>query len=318
MKIGLIDVDGHNFPNLPLMKLSEYHKAKGDSVEWWCGLCTYDIVYKSKVFTFTPDIEYEPRADLVVEGGTGYDIKNKFPTEIENMMPDYSLYPKYQEAYGFLTRGCPRNCKFCCVTQKEGRCSKQVADLRDFWNGQRTVKLCDPNILACRDHELLLKQLSESGAWVDFTQGLDIRLMTDASIDLLNKIKVKMFHFAWDNPENNLIPQFQLFKSKSKVQDYRKLTVYVLTNFGSTHEEDLYRVYHLREMGYDPYIMIFDKGKYINPKTRKLRPLTDLQKIFTFEQIEHFKLCWALSRWVNNRPIFESCNRFEDYNPKAG
>lgn len=64
-KIGLIDVDGHNFPNLPLMKLSAWHKANGDHVEWYSpmfsGHC--DRVYMSKVFTFTPDYEYFVDAD---------------------------------------------------------------------------------------------------------------------------------------------------------------------------------------------------------------------------------------------------------------
>lgn len=60
MKIGLIDVDGHNFPNLALMRISSYHKAKGDEVEWWAGdLFWYDIVYMSKIFSFSPDV-YEP------------------------------------------------------------------------------------------------------------------------------------------------------------------------------------------------------------------------------------------------------------------
>ena len=76
MKIGLIDVDGHNYPNLPLMKLSAYHKAKGDSVEWYQPMLSghMDIVYMSKVFSFTPDYEYFVDADIVVKGGTGYAI----------------------------------------------------------------------------------------------------------------------------------------------------------------------------------------------------------------------------------------------------
>ena len=58
LKIGLIDVDGHNYPNLALMKISAWHKAHGDTVEWWWGFGHYDRVYMSKVFdeTYTPDI----------------------------------------------------------------------------------------------------------------------------------------------------------------------------------------------------------------------------------------------------------------------
>jgi len=123
MKIGLVDVDGHNFPNLPLMKLSAYHKRRGDDVEFWEKKSEYDICYKSKVFDFTPEIKDQIKADQIISGGTGYSLKTILPPEVENIMPDYGLYPQYSEAYGFLTRGCPRNCKFCIVTQKaEVRC----------------------------------------------------------------------------------------------------------------------------------------------------------------------------------------------------
>lgn len=62
MRIGLIDVDGHNFPNLPLMKLSAWHKQQGDTVEWYDPLLAwkkpYDLAYMSKIFSFTPDYEH--------------------------------------------------------------------------------------------------------------------------------------------------------------------------------------------------------------------------------------------------------------------
>ena len=77
MKIGLIDVDGHNFPNLALMRISAYHKAQGDMVEWWLGdLFHYEIVYMSKVFSdaYSPDIQEPMNADKVIKGGTGYCI----------------------------------------------------------------------------------------------------------------------------------------------------------------------------------------------------------------------------------------------------
>lgn len=94
MKIGLIDVDSHNFPNLALMKISGYHKAKGDHVEWWNGFQKYDIVYKSKVFdeTYSHDMDYVIQADKIIKGGTGYGLHNKLPDEIEHHFPDYNLY----------------------------------------------------------------------------------------------------------------------------------------------------------------------------------------------------------------------------------
>ena len=165
MKIGLIDVDGHNFPNIPLMKISAWHKQNGDSVEWYNPMFSghMDKVYLSKVFSFTPDYQYFIDADEVVRGGTGYCIstvngkevfdeeKNiELPPEVEHIYPDYSLYGITDTAYGFLTRGCPRGCEFCHVKCKEGRKSVKVADLSEFWRGQKNIVLCDPNILACR------------------------------------------------------------------------------------------------------------------------------------------------------------------------
>lgn len=136
MKIGLIDVDSHNFPNLPLMKISAYHKAKGDQVEW-CNLFEhYDRVYMSRVFDdmYTEDFNTVINADEIIKGGTGYDLKNKLPDEIEHIYPDYSLYPELTKgtAFGFLTRGCPNNCPFCIVSKKEGLRSYKVADLSEF------------------------------------------------------------------------------------------------------------------------------------------------------------------------------------------
>jgi hypothetical protein len=290
MKIGLIDVDGHNFPNIPLMKLSAYHKNKGDTVDWWFGLESYGIVYKSKVFTFTPDIQYMPLADQVIEGGTGYGLKNALPHDIEHLQPDYSLYPQYDAAYGFLTRGCPRKCKFCIVSEKEGCISRRVADLSEFYNGKKVIKLLDANLLACAEREIVLKQLIEAGAHVDFTQGLDIRLIDKDVIQLLNKIKTKVIHFAWDNPNEDLTAQFEVFCKHSNIKDRRKKSVYVLVNYNSTHKEDLHRIYTLRDLGYWPYVMIYDKPN-APIETRRVQ------------------------RWVNNRFIFEAEKDFTKYKP---
>ena len=256
MKIGLIDVDGHNFPNLPLMKISAFYKGHGDTAEFYDpleGQCApYDKVYISKVFTFTADYQYPIYADEIISGGTGYDISEKLPPDMESVMPDYSLYPRYSEAYGFLTRGCPRQCKFCIVGQKEGVVSRKVSDLSGFWNGQKSIKLLDPNLLACRDRISLLEQLIDSQSWIDFTQGLDIRLMTEEITDLIMKCKKKMIHFAWDSEKDSALicEKLRAFKKQTGI-DRRKAGVYVLTNFNTSFAFDLYRVYEIRSMGFD-------------------------------------------------------------------
>ena len=293
MRIGLIDVDGHNFPNLALMKISAYHKALGDDVEWCYPMFEYDIVYQSKVFgdTYSKDINWMPQAKKVIKGGTGYGMDNVLPDEIEHIYPDYSLYPDLTKdtAYGFLTRGCPRGCEFCIVAEKEGRRSHKVADLSEFWNGQKYIKLLDPNILACKEHPDLLKQLIDSKAYVDFNQGVDIRLTNEENIRLLNQVKFKEIHFAWDNAKDDLRHYFSEYARLSARKPHGTYgMVYVLVNFNSDMEENLYRIYTLREMGYNPYVMVFDK-----PNAPKA--IRDLQ------------------RWCNNKWIFKSCPDFKDY-----
>lgn len=289
MKIGLIDVDSHNFPNLALMKISEFHKAKGDYVERVFMNTQYDKVYMSKVFDFTPEYEYPVYSDQIEKGGRAYDKKKVLPQEIESMYPDYSLYNIKNTAYGYLTRGCPRACGFCDVVNIEGKKSYKVADLSQFWKGEKEIVLLDPNLLASPDRIDLLKQLADSKARVDFCGGLDIRFITDEIIDLIKKIRINIIHFAWDqmNDSETMIKHFQNFKLKTGM-DRRKLCVYVLVNFNTTHEEDLYRIYKLREIGYDPYVMMYDK-KTTNKETRQM------------------------ARWVNNKIIFGSCAKFEDY-----
>lgn len=293
LKIGLLDVDSHNWPNLPLMKLSAHHRARGDLVEWWNPASRYDRVYKSRVFTdtYSKDSITVANAGEVILGGTGYGIQQNLPDEVEHTRPDYTLYPQFAgTAYGFLSRGCPRNCGFCIVSGKEGRKSTKTADLSEFWNGQREIKLLDANLLACPDHEGLLIQLAESRVWVDFTQGLDIRLITPDNAALLNRVRVKTVHFAWDNPDDDLIPYFRRFLELSRIKDHRKRRVYVLANYGSTHEQDLYRVETLRELGYDPYLMVYN------------RPSAP-------------RITRQLQRYVNNKRIFHTVPHFADYVP---
>lgn len=305
MKVGLIDVDGHNFPNLALMRISAYHKKNGDDVDWWWSEFEYyDKVYMSKVFSdsYSKDHHTPMNVGEVVKGGTGYCISLKdgkeyfdksknisLPKEIEKMFPDYSIYPQFDFAVSMTSRGCPRGCSFCHVQAKEGGCSVKVADVSSFWNGQKRIKVLDPNITACKDKRELFDQYKQTNAKIDFTQGLDIRCLNDQDLQDLNEMKLENVHFAWDNPKDDLKAKFENYAKNAKHKPHGSYgTVYCLTNYNSSMDENLYRIYTLRDLGYDPYVMIYNK-----PNSSK--EIRDLQ------------------RWCNNKFIFNKCRKFEDY-----
>lgn len=309
MKVGLIDVDGHNFPSLALMKISAYHKNRGDQVEFAFPMYRYDKVYVSKVFgdEYSKMPPLYIQADEIVYGGTGFAITvengkevyhkcndKPLPPEIEHIYPDYTLYPNLTKdtAYGFLTRGCPNNCGFCIVSQKECARSVKVADLSEFWRGQRHIKLLDPNLLACKDRADLLRQLIDSRARVDFTQGLDARFVTEEAAGLLKQVRIDKVHFAFDYMKNEkaIIKGLQTYKRVCGTRENNAI-VYMLTNYDTTIEEDLYRLRMIKQCGFLPDVRIYRK-----PAAPQI--LRDLQ------------------RWCNNRILYRSCD-FMDYVPRA-
>ena len=266
-----------------------------------CGGGYYDKVYMSKVFSFTEDYQYPINASVIVKGGTGYNIKlvdgkevykkdNDLPYEIEHIMPDYSLYGITDTAYGYMTRGCPRGCRFCIVKEKEG-CGQTVAPLKEFWNGQRNIVLLDPNFFCVREWEDNAQQLIDSKAYIDFCQGVDIRVMTKEKAESIKRMRIKYLHFAWDNYDDKdfIVPKLKEFADHTGF-DRHKVVVYLLTNFGSTIDQDLERIYTIRDIGFSPYVMIYNKDQL--PKHHTLR---------------------KMQRWVNSRVIFNSTPTFEQY-----
>lgn len=288
------------------MKLSAFYKQQGDNVEWHNPEHHYDVVHMSKVFSFTDDYLLPISSEQIYKGGTGFCIDlvggkeiyhsekdRQLPSEIEHLYPDYSIYPDLtaNSAYGFMSRGCPRGCDFCHVGMKEGKKAYKVANLDEFWDGQKNIILLDPNLIACKEWEDILGQLIESKAWIDISQGIDIRLMTDKKAEMIKKLKTKNIHFAWDRYEDKekIVPKFKMFKEITSI-NYRKLGVFILCNFDTTLEQDLERIYTVRDLGYSPYVMLYDKAHI--PRGHVMK---------------------KLQRWCNNRIIFYSCPDFNDY-----
>lgn len=286
MKIGLIDVDGR-MPNLALMKISTYHKQKGHRVEWFNPLLanSYDKVYASKTFDFTPDYQYFPNNCEVKKGGSGYDLKTKLPGKIEKITDlDYSLYPNCNYSLQMFSRGCIRNCPFCIVREKEGYI--YPVEPLDLNPKGKHIEVLDNNFFANPEWKLAAELLLKWDQPVNF-HGIDARIMTEEHAYYLNRIKrYKQIHIAWDNPRENLVPQLK--KITKWIKPY-KLMCYVLIGYWSTPEEDLYRVEKLRELKIDPFVMLYNKH---DPYQRRF------------------------ARWVNHKAIFKSV-RWEEYTAKG-
>lgn len=286
MKIGLIDIDGHHFPNLALMKLSAWHKAQGDIVEWVNYFEDYDIVYKSKVFTFSKEDNTCINAERIVQAGTGYrDYKTVLPDEIEHLCPDYSLYPKFKEAYGFLTRGCPNKCPWCIVPGKEGLI-RPHAGITEFLAGRKKAILMDNNVLASDWGLSQIEKILDLGVRVDFNQGLDARIVAGNPdiARLLSRVKwISHIRFACDTKAQ--IPSVE--KAVRLLGDNgikpEKIFCYVLIKQDTA--DALERLRFLKNLGIDPFAQPYRDFEGKVKITREQR---------------------RVARWCNHKAVFNT------------
>ncbi|NDV84778.1 radical SAM protein [Bacteroides sp. 51] len=288
MKIGLIDVDGHNFPNIALMKLSAYHKGLGDTVDWYSGIEHFDCVYMSKVFAFTPDDSRVIQADEVIKGGSGYKLFNQWlPDEVEHICPDYSLYPTYSSAYGFLTRGCVNKCSFCIVPRKEGTIRKH-ADITEFLDGRKSAILMDNNVIASDWGLSQIEKIISLKIKVDFNQGIDCRLIArDKSIaKLLKRVSwIRYIRMAYDNSAiTEEVKTAIAYLKEAGIPAY-KMFFYMLVKDGQIEDAEM-RALNLDLLGCTPFAMPY---RDLDNDT----PPTEEQKRF--------------ARWVNCKAVFNSC-----------
>lgn len=296
MNIGLLAVDS-KYPNLALMKISSYHRAEGDSVEWYNPLLSYDVVYKAKVFSFTPDYGYAINAEKVEKGGTGYDIAKTLPQRIDRIFPDFDLYGIDKNlSYGFLTRGCPNKCKWCVVPQKEGGIAPYM-DIEEVTNGRRKAILMDNNVLASDFGLQQIEKIVRLGIRVDFNQALDARLVTDDVARLLARVKwIKRIRFGCDTPGQ--IAECE--RATALIDKYGYKGEYffyciLLDNL----QESFHRVNHWRQKG----------GRFL-PYCQPYRDLVNPSQVIPQWQKD-------MAGWADKKWIFRSCE-FKDYMPRKG
>lgn len=300
MTIGLIDVDGGKFPNYALMKIAAYHKALGDTVEWADPMFgKYGKVYKSKIFTFSPD-----NADIynceIERGGTGYDLHKELPPEIDDCNPDYSIYPysvDHNTAYGFLTRGCPNKCPWCVVPIKEGKV-RPYRDVEEIAvNGRTNLILMDNNILASDYGLQQIEKIVDKRYRVDFNQALDARLITNDIAELLAKVRwLAPIRLGCDTPR-----QIEDCENAMRLIDQHrgKPAQYLMyAMIGSNMAEAYGRLSYFRD------------NKRVKIVAQPYRDFNNPQQVIPQWQKD-------MARWAMRREIYASCD-FEDYEPRKG
>ena len=298
MRVGLIAVDSRH-PNLALMKISAYHKNQGDDVEWMDEAKHYDIVYMSKIFNYTEDFGGTVHADMVVRGGTGYDIHSCLPEAMEYLTPDYSIYPEIDSrtAYGFLTRGCPNKCKWCVVPRKEGPVRPYMDVDEVAAGGRDRLVLMDNNILACEYGLQQIDKIVERGYRVDFNQALDARLVTEDVARRLAKVRwLNHIRFGCDTPK-----QIQECERAMKLIDGfrgRPASYLMYTMIGDDFDEAVGRLSYWK--GWKRVRIVAQPFRDVdNPD----------QKIPKWQK--------DLARWAMRRELYVSCE-FRDFSPRKG
>ena len=288
MRIGLHDSDNTGFPNLALMKISQFYKSRGDTVEWWMPMETYDKVFSSKIFTFTPENPYLP--ENTVRGGTGYGLYNELPPEIDAMFPDYSIYPKVKYAIGFLTRGCPNHCGWCIVPKKEGK----IRPYRTWREIKRPdsnqIVFMDNNVLACPHGIEQLEDMVGEPIKIDFNQGVQASRVTPEIAKLFSQLKwIRFIRTACDTDASmDSVGTMIERLGHEGVKPYR-VFVYVLVQDVESAER---RVQFLRKLGAEPFAQPY------RDFTTNAEPARELKDF---------------ARWVNDKAVFKSVKTFEEY-----
>ena len=284
MRVGLIDIEPKIF-NTAYMQIARYHKDKGDTVEWWTPLehRRFGVVYCSSLFDFTDKSEIP---DDVICGGTGFNVASRLSRVIEDCELDYSIYPKCRKSFLWFSRGCPRNCPWCVVPEKEGQIhSVRLKNLNP--QGEHIVVL-DNNFFSNIGWNLAIKCLVDFGQPVDF-QGIDVRIITHCQAHSLTTIPTyKQIKIAWDNPKETKLVIDGILRLTSYVKCY-KIMCYVLIGYNSSVEEDLRRVETLRELNIDPFVMPYNKK--------------DLYQR-------------SFARWVNHKAVFAKVS-WENYKARV-
>lgn len=266
-KILLVDVDS-KIPNLVLMKLSAYYKERGfevtlkrlglnyykDKGKIIIDAGDYEKVFVSVIFTTNKESFKIINCEEVIIGGTGHNLTTELEPTIEHYKEDYSIYPETGISYGFITRGCIRNCPFCFVPKKEGTIYKY--DEVERIARTKKVKFLDNNILAYNKCEEEFEKIIKLKLKCQFNQALDIRLLTERTAELLSKINyLGEYLFAFDNIEDLDVIDKNLILFKKYVPGDWKCKFFIYCNVNMNISDVLFRIEWCRKNKVLPYLM---------------------------------------------------------------
>jgi hypothetical protein len=250
----------------------------------------YDRIYASTLFDFSDKSLLDPERMEI--GGTGWDLGKSLPAEVEALTPDYSLYG-YPHSIGFTMRGCRFNCKFCVVPEKEGR-PKATSTIEEIWTQKQSdfIVLLDNDFFGNPEWRERVAELQRFDLKVNFSQGLNIRIITDEQARALASVRFwnyqqtrRQVYFAWDRYHDERLIDAGIERVKAAGIKPWQMAFYVLIGFDTTPDQDLHRVTKLRDLGCDPYVMPYNKSDLYQQR---------------------------FARWVNHRAIFNSV-AWEDY-----
>lgn len=310
MRVKLVQIDG-TLPNLALMQLASWHRARGDDVTFTRATnhdlfdAPFDRVYGSAIFKFSVDKIARLRATYpsAIIGGTG----TSDPITVERITGeawrslDYSLYPAYEPSIGFTQRGCRLSCKFCVVPGKEGK-ARSVAAIADVWRGDphpRKLHLLDNDFFGQDHWRERIAEIREGRFRVCLNQGINVRHITQEAAEALASIEYRDDGFrerrvytAWDN----LKDEAMFFRGVDLLDAAgikpRHVMAYMLVGYDKreTWERLWHRFNRMVERGIEPFPMVYDCRA------------TDPQR---FRELKRFQ------RWVITG-LYRAC-RFEDY-----
>lgn len=280
-RVLLIDVDS-KIPNLALMKLAAWHRARGDEVGFNVTNPTHvyaSVVFKKNKHRVDGLRYYYPDAEIMI-GGSGYDLAATLPAEVEALAPDYSLYPGMDYSMGFTSRGCVRNCYFCIVPEKEGK-YRRVQHPREFVQHDK-VKLLDNNWYADSDWFFETSEwLIEHNIAVDVTQGMDIRLLTPEIAAQLKRLRWwATLHFAFDDEryEQAVIDGIQMLQDAG-IDTKNRCFFYVYCHDDDHYDSAVARCRILKARRASAYVM-FNVDRPITKRIRHLRRWTGRPHLF--------------------------------------